>query len=541
MTTNDMTLETYARSLLLRANAPLDARQIDALLKSEQFKILKNMFDTELEGLSKKYLGEQLPSLDKAATAEVKPYLMKELQATIKPAQPLVQPAPAPGAALLADAAAPAPAPLAAAPAVAPPPPPPPPAPDLANACFRLPNARAGEAYQQALEATGADDAIIFDSAIIPAGLALAFDPITGALSGIPDQTGEHTIDISYRYASQPAECVRVATVKLVVNTNPKTMWRDLPSDTSDIYWRTDQQCDWLAGPDLRVLAASKRGRSHAHVGSFRDDDYAIAHMADTGWYIGIVADGAGSARYSRKGAAIICEQARATLQSILAGEHSAIIDQAAEAYHNARSTPKQDPKVVEVAWQTLRNALYGAVGNAAYYATKGIVDEATRHQAQQADTVFKDYSSTALISICKRYVFGTLCAAYWVGDGAVGIYSQKNGICLLGDVDSGEYSGQTRFLESAEVSQEALLKRTRFDIVEDMTALVVMTDGVSDPKFETDARLARAEDWHLFWNELDQAVGLSGDAEGKEKKLLNWLDFWSQGNHDDRTIAIIY
>ena len=100
-----------------------------------------------------------------------------------------------------------------------------------------------------------------------------------------------------------------------------------------------------MAGTELRVIAASKRGRSHAHVGSFRDDDYAIAHQPEPRWYIGIVADGAGSARFSRKGAAIICEQARSTLMNILAGERSTTIDQAAQAYYTARSVPKQDPK----------------------------------------------------------------------------------------------------------------------------------------------------------------------------------------------------
>lgn len=556
MTTNDNALKSYARNLWLRSDPQLEDCRIEDLLTSEHFKTLKNMFDQDLQNLQRQYLSKPLRKFGNASTADVRQYEMKDLR--LSNAQPPVRPAsvpatPATPSAPSAPAAVPMPAPAPApieTPAPAPtvdaavpvpvPVPVPPPAPDLADASFRLPNARAGDIYQQSLEKVSAADPVIYISVTLPPGLALTFDPAGGAFSGIPGQAGEPLIGISYRYASQPAEHVRHASVKLVINANPKSMWRDLPSDQADIYWRPDQQSSQLAGAALRAIAASKRGRSHAHVGSFRDDDYAIAHLPDTQWYIGIVADGAGSARFSRKGAAIICAQARSTLENILAGERSTAIDQAAEAYYHARSVPKQDPKVVEAAWQTLRNALYGAVGNAAYFATKGIFDEATVHKETQADTIFKDYSSTALIAICKRYSFGTLCAAYWVGDGAVGIYSKKHGITLLGDVDSGEFSGQTRFLESAEVTQEALIKRTRFDIVDDMTALVVMTDGVSDPKFETEARLVRADDWHALWNELDQAVDFNA-ASGQHEKLLNWLDFWSQGNHDDRTIAIIY
>lgn len=521
----DILLHTYARSRLQQKHQSLDPRLVTDLLNSPPFKAMKDKFDADLEQMLLKYAG--MAALANRKDQEVKLLVMKDLQVE----QNTPTPAPTPAAAQAAPAVAPASAPLPA----------PPPASELPDTTFRLPNARAGDAYDQPIEAITAPDTVLYCELSSPEGLALALDQATGKLSGTPAEAGEFPLMLGYRYAGEPSGRLRKAALKLVVNANPKAMWRDLPSDSNDIYWRPDQRCDSVNGPALRMIAASKRGRSHAHVGSFRDDDYGIAAMPDAGWHIGIVADGAGSARYSRKGAAIICEEARNTLQSVLAGERSAAIDQAAQAYQLARRAQKQDPALISTLWQTLRNALYGAVGNAAYYAAKGIMDESVRHKEQQPDAAFKDYSSTALIAICKRYDFGTLCAAYWVGDGAVGIYRRQDGITLLGEVDSGEFSGQTRFLESAEVTQEALIKRTRFEIVDDMTALILMTDGVSDPKFETEARLTRPDDWHALWNELDQAVGLGDAAAGKEQKLLDWLDFWSQGNHDDRTIAIIY
>lgn len=39
-----------------------------------------------------------------------------------------------------------------------------------------------------------------------------------------------------------------------------------------------------------------------------------------------------------------------------------------------------------------------------------------------------------------------------------------------------------------------------------------------------------------IFWK-----VELIDDNEEARFQLLRWMDFWSPGNHDDRTIAILY
>ena len=73
------------------------------------------------------------------------------------------------------------------------------------------------------------------------------------------------------------------------------------------------------------------------------------------------------------------------------------------------------------------------------------------------------------------------------------------------------------------------------------------MSDGVSDPMFETDANLANPQKWDEFWENLagknddGVAVHLTDDNEESKNELLKWLDFYIGGNHDDRTIAILY
>jgi hypothetical protein len=67
------------------------------------------------------------------------------------------------------------------------------------------------------------------------------------------------------------------------------------------------------------------------------------------------------------------------------------------------------------------------------------------------------------------------------------------------------------------------------------------MTDGITDPKFETDSNLLKIEKWNELWNDLSKEVDFSVNNNLTAEHLLKWLDFWSPGNHDDRTIGIIY
>ena len=111
-------------------------------------------------------------------------------------------------------------------------------------------------------------------------------------------------------------------------------------------------------------------------------------------------------------------------------------------------------------------------------------------------------------------------------------------GIEILGDGDSGEFSGQTRFLMAAELNKgwPEIARRTRVRVVPRFTALALMTDGVSDPKFATDKKLRDPAAWRAFWQD-DLGPALTGDPEA----LLKWLEFWSPGEHDDRTLVLLY
>lgn len=62
------------------------------------------------------------------------------------------------------------------------------------------------------------------------------------------------------------------------------------------------------------------------------------------------------------------------------------------------------------------------------------------------------------------------------------------------------------------------------------------MTDGVSDPFFETDNGLADATKWKKLWDEIEPKLKESNP----EQALTDWLHFAVPGHHDDRTIALL-
>jgi hypothetical protein len=93
----------------------------------------------------------------------------------------------------------------------------------------------------------------------------------------------------------------------------------------------------------------------------------------------------------------------------------------------------------------------------------------------------------------------------------------------------------------------EKFATRFGFKFVEDFSYLFMMTDGVYDPKFVVEANLPNIKKWKEFLadlggkNEDGIKVELLPDNQQIEQQFSQWMDFWSTGNHDDRTLAIVF
>ena len=364
--------------------------------------------------------------------------------------------------------------------------------------------------------------------------------------------------------------------------------WKNLPPPVDAPYQvenaisQGEQIC--LKTP-LTILGASQRGRSHAHEGKFREDAFSIAINREKtsfgpdpemGWHIFVVSDGAGSAKFSRRGSQLVSE--------VVSRELSRLLNQSAEyGAETTKSVRSFLPKLYRQASLKVyrldqermirQSGLDMGFYNALSAAYRAIYSETTACRDQGVKANLADFSATALCVAMKRFaapkdgggVFPTwVIASYWVGDGALALYRPNfscdssdakrlaNDVLLLGRPDGGEYAGETRFLTSkgeldsqeVETNLENVRRRMSLVFVRNFEALFMSTDGVSDPFFEVEKQLADFDSWHEFWigkfaRYFPGVLDSQRTPRERAKALLDGMMFKERGHHDDRTAVI--
>jgi serine/threonine protein phosphatase PrpC len=366
---------------------------------------------------------------------------------------------------------------------------------------------------------------------------------------------------LQFRFARvDHAEKVGTHKKPMYIAHDPKTLWLDLPVEDFDGYPSPNEAWEArnLTRTDKMALAASCRGRSHAHAAKPRDDNFLIDVDEATGWNFVAAADGAGSAVYSRQGSMLACAAALKELRDRLSSD--GLIDyfqkneeilkawkRASDArlFEPTAQGQSVDPPEIENIRRTLDTLVYAAV----YKGYMAIHEEAAARKAN-----IRDYHTTLLFAAFKKFDFGWFVISYWVGDGGMVVYdwNRQDRVLVLGAPDGGEFAGQTRFLTMAqeEINQEAAARRARYTFADDFGALILVTDGVTDPFFPSEKRVLDEAEWRKFWTETlptgdEDAPPCPELFDGSPPEvqaaaLRRWLDFWSKGNHDDRTILIV-
>lgn len=367
-----------------------------------------------------------------------------------------------------------------------------------------LPPANEGQPYERELS----PDAPVLNIAFAQ-DCGLAWDGDARRIHGTPTTSGDVELTITINHDGKAVEI----TQPLHINPDPKSLWKDLPSDQTAPFAKPDSAEDLQDTRQGRLLAARVRGRSHAHVGSYCDDDYRLASHDASGVHLIIVADGAGSASHARYGSKLAVNAAADTILALL--------DDPGKPHHKLAHADSATRK--QIADNLIANALHAAVS-------------AHKTAAQQAGIAEKALSCTLLIALTLPLAGGGwYSAGYQVGDGAAALWHPENGaLHLLGVADSGAYSGETQFLTAAQLQPDDIQRRIRTIETAAAPTVILMTDGVSDPKFETDAALENPQRWQALWDELQAPLA----ADDPKTALHEWLGFWSRGNHDDRTIA---
>jgi hypothetical protein len=382
-----------------------------------------------------------------------------------------------------------------------------------------LPNAKVNQEYLEAVTALDTNGhAIAIDDIEIDAACGLRFDAQSSHIQGLPLAAGTVSLKIKWKNAKgQPF----FYTMNLIVIADPKSLWNNIDPPLAP-YFKKNTDSLFISEHPARIAAASRRGRSHEHSGSFRDDDFYIHADPASGWSTLIVADGAGGSRFSRKGSEIATAEFGALILEATAGDHGAHLTELLEHWDESNEAQQSISAYFQKLFQ-----------EASVAAIKKIDAE-----AQSITTSAKDYSTTLLVAVTKRMKARMFIVSFWVGDGVIAAYGPSGKVRVMGQPDGGEHAGQTVFLDARVVMDgPSFFKRIKMGFFNDITSILLMTDGVSDPKFETDNELLDPSKWDALWSEISPLLS----TQSPEQELLKWLEFYSPKHHDDRTIAVLW
>jgi serine/threonine protein phosphatase PrpC len=280
----------------------------------------------------------------------------------------------------------------------------------------------------------------------------------------------------------------------------PAAVWLELePEDVTDGTPHTERRAaGGVSG--WRIVGASRRGKIHAHEGSYRDDAFECDTIS--GWHAVAVADGAGSCRLSRVGARIACEAAVEAMGKAINGASSEAI--------------------ADIAKRALEEGVSSA-------------HRAVQEEAGLRAVSSKELSTTLLLLVHHPTDNGDIVGVLEVGDGIVAVGSAGGSEWEVYEHPGahGEYSGETLFLQSRPCEQ--WLDGARVKNYERGVRLVaVMTDGIADDLVPYKKNL------RILSQGLEEKV-LAAAADQQADELLNLIAYDRRGSFDDRTLVVVY
>lgn len=447
---------------------------------------------------------------------------------------------------------------------------------DIINNQVQIPNGTVGKAYDYKFDFIQLNwSNIIFSEFEGLDEMGLSYDKDEERIYGTPTANGDFKIKLKFRVKGENENStLNEKAINLIINADPKSLWQNKESDKTDRFWKEDNVNVFDKLGTKNIVVSSKRGRSHANVGSFRDDDFAFHHFEKTGWSVIAVSDGAGSAKNSRKGSEISCNEVVNYFevnfndevvnnfdQLILnhyndSNSNSTVVEPPieennvtetitdAEVTTNDNADIVKETEVKESSQVQISKFIYNYLGGCAKHIYNKLEEFSNKNEFP-----IKELNSTLIFSLFKKYDFGYIVLSFGVGDCPIAVINKDlTEFKLLNWLDVGEFGGGTRFITMPEIfTSDKFYTRFALKIIDDFSYLMLMTDGIYDAKFVVEANLEKLEKWKEFIedlkgnNEDNSKVDFEVSNTEITNQLSTWMDFWSPGNHDDRTLAIVF
>lgn len=322
-------------------------------------------------------------------------------------------------------------------------------------------------------------------------------------------------------------------------------MWKNLDVPKFEPEPFSENKSSYIRLKNAEIILARTRGKSHKHKGTNCDDFFFVANVNDI--VIMSVADGAGSKKFSRIGAKVACESSvNYLVEELIKLATTNDLISLSLPFHdlNFEKTCTKMSIIMQNSFLKARQSVMEA------FLERKLKKEYIDLLGRELN--FKDFSSTLLLTIAIPIMINEtieyFIIALQVGDGMIAVFNidnANNGLKLLGDIDEGNYAGETDFLTSNNVlEKEYLMRKTKISRSK-ITSLMLMTDGVSDDYFPNETEFLKLH-FDLQTNGILKTKNTSlplakEDIIKKDEILKIWLDSYvKRGSFDDRTLSIL-
>jgi serine/threonine protein phosphatase PrpC len=270
---------------------------------------------------------------------------------------------------------------------------------------------------------------------------------------------------------------------------------------------------------DWTILAATRRGKMHAHEGTHREDAFGIE--AGENFVIASVSDGAGAYEHSRIGSELTCREVNRRLRDFI-------------------TERKQELFALEE--EELRKTVGAAMAESVDGTCTFLQDLAAKINCEP-----KDLRCTLLIGLLLQTPKASVLLASHVGDGFPAGLDRDGKATRYGASDSGEFSGEVNcFIPDRDAPTKA---RNIMSLNPHKTeALLLCTDGVEDPFYPVEKtagiifqQLYCGVQTKLADFKSQETHGPIVGQSGAPQLLETWLSFEKQGENDDRTILLLH
>lgn len=293
------------------------------------------------------------------------------------------------------------------------------------------------------------------------------------------------SIDEVVHEAGLPPESEKkLSDMEVMEHTESIWQYKEIADNGTEMH--TESHEKRLASPLGEIIGARVRGKKHKHEGTNCDDFFEITATDDC--VIAIVSDGAGSKPLSRIGSRVCGESAAAFLKEKLAELFADSPDIKEQLCADLSSARFMDAcgRIAPLVQESARVAFTAQNAELAKLA-----EDKTYEDVLGRKPTLSDLSATFLAAVAVPLEIDgrrqTFMACVQIGDGCICALdsSADSSSCLrlMGEADSGAFSGETDFLSEKNSKQEALGSKTRISRGSCDTILL-MSDGVADDYF---------------------------------------------------------